>query len=103
MSILSEEQIASFSSQGYLKIPKDQHGLVNIEDLQKWTTEVYQWPREGGKWMIYDEVKPNKDRQIMRTEKIADYHLNFEALFNNKKVFQLLHEVTGKVTHLFCL
>jgi len=93
---LTPEQINFYETEGYLVI-KD-HGLVDPADLQKWTDEIMHWPAETGKWMPYNEVNTRGEKQIMRTEKIVDYHDGFRALLCGPEVLNILKSLTGKVS-----
>jgi len=94
---LSAEQLASFQRDGYLVLRAGEHGLADPSDLARWADEVLSWPLEKGKWMPYDEVNTKGERQIMRTEKITDYHPELENLLCGDAAFSVLKQLTGKV------
>jgi len=91
---LTPEQVAHFDSQGYIVLRADEHNLVDPSELQKWTSEVRDLPREKGKWMPYDEITATGERQIMRTENFVDYHQGFSALLNGPDLAGILKQVT---------
>jgi hypothetical protein len=96
---ITATQVASFESDGFLYIPYEQHKLISdVKELQKWTEEVLSWPREKGKWMPYDEVNTKSQRQIMRTEKIADYFPSVKELLCGEGIHSILKQLTGKVS-----
>jgi hypothetical protein len=57
---------------------------VNAKDLQLWAGQVQSWPKEKDKWMPYDEININGERQLMRTEKFVDYHPEFDAFLRGE-------------------
>ena len=95
--MLSTEQVESFEREGYLVVPRSSHNLANLSDLQNWTDEVLNWPLNKGEWMIYDEVKENNERQVMRTEKIVDYHEGWKMLLAGRPVLDMLKTLNGRV------
>jgi hypothetical protein len=96
---LSVDQIAFFEREGYIFLKAEEYGLVDLVELRKWADEVLHWPREKEKWMLYDEINNKGERQIMRTEKITDYHPQFRDLLCGDAVLALLRELTGKVMY----
>jgi hypothetical protein len=96
-SILTPEQIAQFHEEGYLILRTQQHGLVESEDLQRWTQEVKGWPKVKGKWMPYEEVNVNGEKQLLRTENFVEYHQNFNDFLCGERMAGLLKQITGDV------
>jgi hypothetical protein len=94
---LSQAQIESYSAQGYLVLRASEHGLVDPDALQVWTEQVRSWPRVSGKWMPYDEVNADGEKQLMRTENFVDYHSKFHALLCGEGISRLLKQVSGEV------
>jgi hypothetical protein len=98
MVSLTQEQIASYHEQGYLLLRVDEHRLVDPVALKQWTAEVKAWPREKGKWMPYDEININGERQLMRTERFIDYHPQFKALVCGDELAEILKVLSGDVS-----
>ena len=100
-SQLSPAQIDQFDTQGFLVLHANEHNLVQSSNLQKWTCEVKNLPREKGKWMPYDEITPTGERQLMRTENFADYHPGFSALLHGTALRNILAQLTRDEMLLF--
>lgn len=98
---LTASQIDHFNTQGFLILQAHEHNLVNVSDLQRWTNEVKNLPRDNGKWMPYDEITSSGERQLMRTENFVDYHTGFAQLLNGSEIRGLLSQVTGDDMLLF--
>lgn len=98
MSPLTPEQIASYHENGYLLLRADEHKLVEHTELKQWTQEVQAWPRVKGKWMPYDEININGERQLMRTERFIDYHPKFKSLVCGEQLAGILKAVSGDVS-----
>jgi hypothetical protein len=94
---LTSQQVNSFKKNGFLVLRKDEHGLVDADGLQQWTIEIRNWPRVQGKWMPYDEVSPDGQRQIMRTENFVDYHEGYGKLLLGEDIAQILTQLSGDV------
>ncbi|KAJ5487398.1 Phytanoyl-CoA dioxygenase [Penicillium desertorum] len=101
MSPLTPEQIASYHENGYLLLRADQHKLVDPTELKRWTQEIQAWPRVKGKWMPYDEININGERQLMRTERFIDYHPGFKSLVCGEQLAEILKAVSGDDMLLF--
>lgn len=101
MLILTLEQIATYHEQGYLILRADEHDLVDAHDLKRWTDEVASWPRGKGTWMPYDEVNTSGEKQLMRTEKFADYHEGFQRLLFGEEIAKVLQQLAGYDMLLF--
>jgi hypothetical protein len=97
MYTVTPEQVASYNENGYLILRVGEHQLVDPTALQQWTEEVKAWPREKGKWMPYDEININGERQLMRTENFVDYHPDFRRLVCGEGLGQILKAVSGDV------
>ncbi|KKK12542.1 hypothetical protein ARAM_003073 [Aspergillus rambellii] len=95
------EQIASYHQNGFLLLRQSEHGLVNPIELRDWTQQVKSWPREKGKWMPYDEINMNGERQLMRTEKFVDYHAEFKGLVCGEALGNILDTLAGEQMLLF--
>jgi hypothetical protein len=98
MTPLTSEQVASYHENGYLLLRASEHQLVDPTALLQWTKEVQAWPRVKGKWMPYDEININGERQLMRTEKFIDYHPEFKSLVCGEKLAEILKAVSGDVS-----
>ncbi|KAJ5811867.1 hypothetical protein N7474_008168 [Penicillium riverlandense] len=101
MVSLTPEQIASYHENGYLLLRVHEHRLVEPAALKQWAEEVKSWPQEKGKWMPYDEININGERQLMRTEKFIDYHPQFKALVCGEQLAAILKAVSGDDMLLF--
>src|SRR3979411_2164229 len=97
MVSLTPEQIASYHEKGYLLLRVHEHRLIEPVALKQWTEEVKSWPREKGKWMPYDEININGERQLMRTENFVDYHRGFQQLVCGEALGQILKALSGDV------
>jgi hypothetical protein len=98
MLLLSQSQIQCYQDQGYLILRAGEHNLVDPIELQRWTREVATWPRIKGKWMPYDEINSAGEKQLMRTEKFADYHEQFGKLLFGDSVAAILKQLSGEVS-----
>jgi hypothetical protein len=96
---LTEQQVAQYREEGFLLVRHSEHGLVSPDDLRRWAREVHSWPKEKGKWMPYDEINVNGERQLMRTEKFVDYHPEFNALLQGEGLTKVLGQLSGAVRH----
>ncbi|KAL4872784.1 hypothetical protein BDV12DRAFT_161521 [Aspergillus spectabilis] len=101
MITLTPAQITSYHENGYLLLRHSEHNLVDPLALQEWTREVKSWPREKGKWMPYDEININGERQLMRTEKFVDYHPEFRELLYGEDLLGILSALAGEEMLLF--
>lgn len=99
-SILTPQQVARFHQEGFLILLTQQHGLVDPDELQRWTQEVRSWPKTNGKWMPYEEVNSEGEKQLLRTENFVDYHQNFHDFLCGEKMAALLKEVSGDVSRI---
>jgi hypothetical protein len=103
---LSHDQLEKYHRDGFLLVAADEHKLVTGTDLQTWANEIYSWPREQGKWMPYDEVNRNGERQLMRTECFVDYHAGLKALLCGDRLAVVMRQLSGHVSFLlplYCL
>lgn len=98
---LSQAQLEHFKTQGFLVLRAKEHDLVDPATLKDWTQQVRNLPRENGKWMPYDEITSEGERQLMRTENFADYHSGFNGLLNGPELRGLLGQVAGDEMLLF--
>ncbi|KAL1847181.1 hypothetical protein Plec18170_008745 [Paecilomyces lecythidis] len=101
MSDLTQAQIDSYHTQGYLLLRQSEHKLVDPTDLKNWEEEVKHWPREKGKWMPYEEVNVKGERQLMRTENFVDYHEPFRKLLCGERLAEILRSLSGDDMLLF--
>lgn len=92
---LTADQVAQYHEEGFLLVLASEHGLVNAKDLQRWAGQVQTWPKEKGKWMPYDEINVNGERQLMRTEKFVDYHPEFNAFLRGDGLTNVLKQLSG--------
>jgi 2-aminoethylphosphonate dioxygenase len=93
------EQIAQFLEDGFLVFKTQQHGLVDPEDLRKWTQEAKDWPKVKSKWMSHEEVNIKREKQLLRTKNFVDYHQNFNDVLCGERVAGLLKQITGDLRH----
>lgn len=98
---LSEEQVAQYNEEGFLLVPVSEHRIISPDDLQTWARQVHSWPKEKGKWMPYDEINVNGERQLMRTEKFVDYHPQFNAFLQGDELIGVLSQLSGAVSNIF--
>ncbi|KAH8697403.1 hypothetical protein BGW36DRAFT_378633 [Talaromyces proteolyticus] len=101
MYTLTTEQVASYHRDGYLLLRVGEHQLVDPIELSRWTEQVKSWPREKGKWMPYDEINVNGERQLMRTENFVDYHADFKNLVCGEALAGILKALNGDDMLLF--
>jgi hypothetical protein len=94
MTPLAPEQIVSYHENGYLLLRADEHKLVDPAELKRWTQEVQAWPRVKGKWMPYDEININGERQLI------DYHPGFKSVVCGEQLAEILKAVSGDVSSL---
>ena len=94
---LTSEQLDHYREKGYLLLRVHEHNLVSPDDLNEWEREVQQWPRVKGKWMPYDEINQNGERQLMRTENFVDYHDGWNSLVCGKNLIGILEQLSGQV------
>jgi hypothetical protein len=97
---LTDAQVAQYHKDGFLLIRAAEHGLVDVKDLQAWAKQVQSWPKEKGKWMPYDEINVNGERQLMRTEKFVDYHPEFDSFLRGEGLTKVLAQLSGAVSLL---
>jgi 2-aminoethylphosphonate dioxygenase len=98
---LTSVQVQQYKTQGYLKLRVSEHKLIDPAALKGWSEEVRNWPRVRGKWMPYDEINENGERQLMRTENFVDYHDQFKALLCGDDLPGILKQVAGDVSRKF--
>ena len=94
---LTPTQVAQYHEEGFLLIRASEHGLIEAKDLQSWAKQVQSWPKEKGKWMPYDEINVNGERQLMRTEKFVDYHPEFEGFLRGEGLTDVLAQLSKTV------
>jgi hypothetical protein len=94
---LTEQQAAQYHEEGFLLVRASEHGIINPEHLKTWANQVHSWPKEKGKWMPYDEINVNGERQLMRTEKFVDYHPEFDAFLRGGVLMKCLNQLSGAV------
>ncbi|KAJ5094274.1 hypothetical protein N7456_010135 [Penicillium angulare] len=101
MQPITPEQLASYQRDGYLLLRANEHKLVDPTALKQWTDEIKVWPRVKGKWMPYDEININGERQLMRTERFIDFHPQYKELVCGKQLGEILKAVSGDDMLLF--
>ncbi|KAJ5646486.1 hypothetical protein N7490_002858 [Penicillium lividum] len=101
MNTLTADQVAFYHKNGYLLLRLNEHQLVDPTALKQWTEEIKAWPREKGKWMPYDEINMNGERQLMRTERFIDFHPQYKELVCGEKLGEILKAVSGDEMLLF--
>lgn len=94
---LSEEQVEQYHAKGFILVRAEEHDLINPVKLHAWTDEVHSWPRENGKWMPYDEVSAQGEKQLMRTEFFVDYHAELKKLLCGEELLSILGQLAGDV------
>lgn len=82
-------------------VRRAEHELIDTAVLQAWTKEIQSLPRLNGMWMPYDEITPNGDRQLMRTENFADFHDGFSSLLHGEDLRGILAQLTRDGMLLF--
>jgi ectoine hydroxylase-related dioxygenase (phytanoyl-CoA dioxygenase family) len=92
---LSETQVEQYHRDGYLFLPATEHGLIDPVKVKEWAEEVRGWPREKGKWMPYDEVNSQGQKQLMRTEYFVDYHDQLKALLYGEPLSSIMAQLNG--------
>ncbi|KAF9530927.1 hypothetical protein CPB83DRAFT_809836 [Crepidotus variabilis] len=98
---LTDEQLASFSKNGYL-ILRDVLSTQETTALQRWAQEIHDLPcTEHSSWMPYDEIQPNGTRVLCRTENFADSHTGFGALLRGETFLRILNQLSGEEMILF--
>jgi hypothetical protein len=95
---LSQAQVDDYHTKGFLVLRAKEHNLINPAELQAWANEVQNWPRVAGKWMPYDEVNADGQKQLMRTEKFADYHEQFRTFLFGEGIANLLEQISSDVS-----
>uniref|UniRef100_A0A060T5H2 ARAD1C05434p n=1 Tax=Blastobotrys adeninivorans TaxID=409370 RepID=A0A060T5H2_BLAAD len=98
---LSDEQIQFYQENGFLVVPWEQHKMFDQYDIQKWTAEMEAWPRVSGKWMHYDEINSQGERQLMRMENFTDYHPKYQEFVRGDFVGDIFRQLTGQTMYLF--
>ena len=101
---LTASQVAQYHEDGFLLVHAAEHRLVDAKDLQAWAKQVQSWPKAKGKWMPYDEINVNGERQLMRTEKFVDYHPEFDSFLRSEGLTRVLAQLSGAVSlpALYC-
>ena len=94
---LSPAQISQFHTEGFLVLRADEHNLIDLSLLQKWTAEVRDWPRGKGTSMSYEEVNIHGERQLMRTEHFVDDHGGFRDLLCGSEMAAILKQISNDV------
>lgn len=97
MYSLTQDQIDYFHENGFLVVTHEEHQLFDKEDIQRWTSEIEGWPRQSNKWMPYDEINSKGERQLMRVERFADYHQDYNKFMRGESLTHVLSQLTGKV------
>ena len=95
---LNDSQVAQYHEGGFLLVRAAEHGLVEAKDLQAWAKQVQSRPKAKGKWMPYNEINVNGERQLMRTEKFVDYHAEFDNFRRGEGLIKVLAQLSGAVS-----
>lgn len=100
--MLTEEQIKDFKRDGYLLI-RGLYGPGEVEELQKWTDEVANYPEVPGKYMMYFEQSklPPHKRILCRLEDFEPYHHQFSEMFAGEKMKGIISELFGEEAVLY--
>lgn len=99
--MISSDHIQFFEKNGYLVIPQSEHQIFEGSDIQQWCSEIESWKRQKGKWLPYDEINSDGQRQVMRVEKFVDYHPEFQRFFKRGPVLDILRSLSGSDMWLF--
>ncbi|KAK4494627.1 hypothetical protein PRZ48_013983 [Zasmidium cellare] len=100
---LSAEEITRFNRDGYLILSFERHGLVpDINILQHYLDQVYQWPHEKANWRLYyEDSNIHGERILLGTERIIDDHDGLKSILCSQGAHDLLRQLTGKEMLLF--
>jgi hypothetical protein len=98
---LTPTQIKHFDDEGFLILRQSEHNLISRSTLHQWTDQVRNLPRENERWMPYDEITADGERQIMRTENFVDFHEGFSSLLHGEALTGLLAQLTKDDVRLF--
>ncbi|KAJ2709809.1 hypothetical protein H4R19_004057 [Coemansia spiralis] len=98
---LSQEQIDSFRSDGFLRITD----IFTAEQAKQLVDEVRQiqtWPDSPGKWMNYYERNADTGNLLLcRTENFTPYNEYVRDMVTGPRVMGLLEQLTGEPYVLF--
>lgn len=98
---LTPSQLDHYHKEGYLILRLSEHNLVTPSNLSTRETDVRAWPRQKGKWMPYDEINAQGERQLMRTENFVDYHSGWQGLVCGDALRGVLSQLVGDDVLLF--
>ena len=95
---LSQDDIASFHSNGYLVLK----GMLLPQiaaALPNWSNEVYTWPNVPNQHMPYEEYdSKSQTRFLCRTENFANFHEGFGELLRSRALIGALEQLSGEVS-----
>ncbi|KAJ2004922.1 hypothetical protein H4R26_002232 [Coemansia thaxteri] len=98
---LSQEQVASFHEQGFLKIT-DLSSAEEAKAMVREVREIQSWPDTPGKWMNYYERNKNTGSlQLCRTENFTPYSAHIRQTVCGPRVMGILKQLTGEPYVLF--
>jgi hypothetical protein len=98
---LTPTQKKDYSKQGFLVV--DLFSEVVVSAIQQWTKEVSQIPRTAESIHLdYDEILPNGDHVLCRTENFVNLHSNMSELLRRSRLMSLMDLApTGQEMVLF--
>jgi len=97
----TDEELSFFKKNGFLILPLSKHKLFDPEVLYKWAYEIKNWPKEKGKWMAYDEINSEGERQMMKVEYFSHWHDGMSHLMREGDIPDLMSQLSGNEMCLF--
>ncbi|KAJ2770940.1 hypothetical protein IWQ56_001980 [Coemansia nantahalensis] len=98
---LSQEQIDSYRTDGFLKIT-DIFTAEQAERIVEEVRHIQTWPDAPGKWMNYYERSPSTgDLLLCRTENFTPYNDYIRGVVTSPCIMDLLEQLTGEPYVLF--
>jgi len=101
MYSLPDDDVQFFKKNGYLIVPLSKHQLFDANTVYQWAYEIKGWPKVKGKWMAYDELNSEGERQIMKTEYFTPFHEGMSKLLREGGVPKILEQLSGYPMLLF--
>ena len=98
--VVSASQLESYAQDGYL-ILRDFLTDDHTVSIQRWSSEIYGWPNEAGKWMPYLETRADGTLGLCRTENFVDYHAGMTSLLRGYRMRSVLEQIQGEPMVLF--
>jgi len=99
MTQLSEEQLATWNRDGYLKV----EGFLTPEEAQSainWVDEVAAWPDSEDKW-IHHREETSSGIRLSRTENFMPFHEGMKLLLTTGKIVEAIGELLGEEAVLY--